>query len=200
MDTMIYQDERTYQVTQIAEMTRNGKINWECVKYAPLGFLLGSTIDEIPPCLSQMFTLEAQVNSEVLELELSESIDLLSGKGNIAITLERDGANGFSKYEYALSYEPDLYDDCPAEKLDEVFRDHVAVLFASAVPKALESDAVKSTFEWARFVVEAGVGDDLRTHPLFRLGEKLSSEHDFLAFHRCVLDCDYRQSLLNELQ
>lgn len=199
MDTTIYEDERTHQVTQLAELTRKGKINWECVDYAPFGFMLGRDIDEIDPYLSQMITLETQMNGDTFELQLSESIDLLSGKGNIVITLERDGMNGFSKYEYALSYEHETYDDCPAEKLGKVFENHIATLFASAIPKALESDTVTSTFEWARFVVEEGVGDDVMAHPLFKLGERLFNKHDLLAFHRCVLDYAYRQSLLHEL-
>lgn len=199
MNVTICMDEHTYQATQLAELTRNGKISWECVDYAPLGFMLGSVIDEIDPYLSQMVTLEAQMNGEAFELQLSESIDLLSGKGDIDITLERNGINGFSKTEYALSYECETYDDCPAEKLGEVFQDHIATIFASAMPKALESDTVKSTYEWARFVNEKGVSKDLMAHPLFKLGENLFNKRDLLAFHRCVLDCAYRQSLLYEL-
>lgn len=200
MDTTIYKGECTYQVTQLAELTRNGKIDWECVHCTPLGFMRGSVIDEIDPYLSQIITLDAQMNGETFELEILERIDLPSGKGDIAITLERDGVNGFSKCEYALSYEIEAYDDCPAEKLGEVFKGHIATMFASAIPKALESDAVKSTFEWARFTVEEGVGNDLRAHPLFKLGEELLNKHNLLAFHRCVLDCAYRKSLLDELQ
>lgn len=167
---------------------------------APLAFMSGDIIDGTGPYLSQMVTLVSEVNGETFALELVENIELFTEKGDVAVTLERDGVNGFSKYEDALSYEPERYDNCPAEKLGEVFQDHPAVMFASIMPKALESDTTKSTFGWAEFVVETNVDEDLKAHSLFTLGEGLFREHDLAAFHRCVLDHDYRQWLLDRLR
>lgn len=199
MDTTIYSDEQIYQVRQLAELTRSGKINWECIEYAPFSFMLGGDWGTDEPYLTQMFTLRAEHNGGTYELQLSENIDFQSEKGDIAITLERGEMAGFMKHEDALSFENERYSDCPVEKLEETFKDHVAVLFSSAVPAALDSETVKDTFEWAAYVNEDVTDKKLLSHPLFKLGEKLFHERDLLAFHRCVLDVEYRQKLLDEL-
>lgn len=200
MDTTIYSDERIYQVKQLAELTQNGKVNWECIEYNPLSFMLGGDWGKPEPYLAQMFTLRTERNGIVYILQISEDIDFHSGKGDIAITLEREGTADYMKYDDALSFEAEKYSDCPAEELENVFNNHVAVLCASAVPEVLKSDAVKETFPWARYVNEDIRDKRLLEHPLFRLGERLFNEHDLLSFHRCVLDAGYRQKLLEELK
>ena len=198
MDTTIYEDEQVYQVRQLAELTRKGKINWTCIEYAPLSFMTGNDLGKAAPYFVQMFTLGTERNGDRLELQLSESIDLRSGKGDIAISLERDGAGGFTKYDDALSFDNERYTNCAAGDLGEAFKDHIAVLFASAVPEALKSEAVSETYDWARFTCESGIRTEWREHALFKLCEKLFNERNLLGFHHCVLDLEYRKTLLDE--
>lgn len=200
MDIAVYEDEQAFRMRQLAELTQDGMVNWVCTEYIPLNFVLGDELEDSGPHLSQMFTFEAKRNGTSFELLLLECIDLQSGKGDIAVTVRRDGPEGFEKYDDALSFDGDRYDECAAEGLWDMFRDHTAVLFSTVVPVALTSVAVTETFEWARYVNENGVGTELLEHPLFKLGEKLFREHDLLAFHRCVLDVEYRQQLLKEME
>lgn len=196
MDTVVYKDEQAFRMRQLAELTRDGMINWVCKEYIPLSFVLGDELEDSEPHLSQMFTFEAEKSGASFELLILERIGLRSGKGDIAITVKRDGPDGSEIYDDALSFDCDRYDECSAENLRDMFKDHTAVLFSTVVTMALTSEAVVETFEWARYVNEKGVGTELREHPLFKLGEKLFREHDLLAFHRCVLDVEYRRQLL----
>ena len=195
MDATIYEDEQIYQVRQLAELTHKGKIKWACIEYAPLSFMTGNDLGKAAPYFVQMFTLETERNGDRFELQLSENIDLQSGKGDIAITLERDGISGFTKYDDALSFAGKRYADCAAGDLEEKFKDHIAVLFSSAVPEALESEAVSETFDWAEFTCENGIRAEWREYDLFKLCEGLFNERNLLGFHRCVLDINYRQTL-----
>lgn len=199
MDITIYSDAQTNQVRELAELTRDGKISWICTEYYPLSFMLGDDLENTGPYISQMFTLETERSGTSYELVLSESIDLQSGKGDIVISLEQDGPTDPGQYDDGLSFDFDRYDECPAENLWDTFRNHPAVLFSTVVPMVLSSKAVTETFEWASYVNENGIGTRLKKHPLFRLGEKLFREHNLLAFHRCVLDIEYRRQLLDEI-
>lgn len=62
-----------------------------------------------------------------------------------------------TNYDDALSFAGKLYADCAAGDLGEAFKDHIAVLFSSAVPESLESKAVSETFDWAEFICESGI-------------------------------------------
>lgn len=84
--------------------------------------------------------------------------------------------------------------------LNDTEKDMVIVMIISnaLVPKLVETDVVAKTFEWARFINETGISDDLLNDPLTLLAEKLFKERRILDYHRIVFDLSYRKKLLAE--
>lgn len=193
----IRKEEETNMLRNIADLTERGKIKWECVEYNPISFMDEDKVDGSSAYLSQMFTLTATIGGFPHELELAEYIEIPSGKGNYAITLIRNVPGEYVQIEEALSYYSDIYDACSPDELITRFQDYpITKLCNSVVPQIIESDAVKEVFEWARFFNEEGISKKLMNHPLTKLGETLFSERRLLDYHRCVLDVQFRKSLL----
>lgn len=94
---------------------------------------------------------------------------------------------------------PAMKQDCPAEQIQSQFGNHVAAQMAEAlVPTALQSDAASSALQWAIFNVEGDTPLKFKESSLYKLGEALFDSRRFLEFHRCVLDCSYREKLMAE--
>lgn len=194
-------NEDSMMINSIAEQTQSGKIQWTCEEYNPLGFMDEDRIDDEPAYLSQMFRFTAVIGGQDYTLELFEKINIPDGKGDIGITLTRDDLSDYMQIDTGLTYHFDLYDDCSAEQLAERFMNDPAVILSNTlVPQAVESDAVKDTSVWARFINEKDIPKKLLNHPLTKLGEKLFNEHRILDYHRIVLDTTYRNELLSDIK
>lgn len=180
-------------------MTEQGNIEWKCEEYNPLSFMDEDKIEETSAYLCQMFRLTANIDGLPYELELAEYITVPDGKGDVAVTLTRDVADDFMKVDAMLSGHFEAYDDCTADELADAFKDDPAMIISKAlIPKLIESDAVADAFEWARFINEKGISDELLNNPLTLLAEKLFNERRILDYHRIVFDLPYRNKLLAE--
>lgn len=193
-------EEQNYLLTSLLSLAQKNPAIWECVDYNPLSFLSSEEDDgTISACIVQMFVFQAELNQVEFELELSEHIDIATGKGDIYITLEKQSPDSYDKIDTGLSFETE-YEDCPAEQLQSRFGNHVATQMADAlIPSALKSEAAVSAMQWAIFNVEGDTPLKFEESSLYKLGESLFESHRFLDFHRCVLDCTYREKLLTEL-
>lgn len=191
-------EEQMELLKRIAQMTERGKIEWKCEEYNPLSFMDEDKIEETSAYLCQMFRLTANIDGLPYELELAEYITVPDGKGDVAVTLTRDVADDFMKVDAMLSGH-EAYDDCVADELADAFKDDPAMIISKAlIPKLIETDAVAETFEWARFINENGISDELLNNPLTLLAEKLFNERRILDYHRIVFDLPYRNKLLVE--
>ena len=192
-------EEERRLIRQIAEQTESGKIGWKLTEYNPLSFLNEDKVDDNPAVIGQTFSFEAIIGSSRYELDVTENIEVSSGKGDYAITLTRGEAEDFLKIDDALSFDFDLY-ECTPEEVAERFEDSPIVRLCNAIiPATLEQEDLAEVFTWARFFNEIGISAKLLNHPLTKLCEKLFDEHRLMDFHRCVLDVNYRKQLLNEL-
>lgn len=192
-------EEQMELLKRIARMTEQGKIEWKCEEYNPLSFMDEDEIEETSAYLCQMFRLTANIDGLPYELELAEYITVPDGKGDVAVTLTRDVADDFMKVDAMLSGHFEAYDDCAADELADAFKDDPAMIISKAlIPKLIETDAVADTFEWARFINEKGISDELLNNPLTLLAEKLFNERRILDYHRIVFDLPYRNKLLAE--
>lgn len=191
-------EEQMELLKRIAQMTERGKIEWKCEEYNPLSFMDEDKIEETSAYLCQMFRLTANIDGLPYELELAEYITVPDGKGDVAVTLTRDVADDFMKVDAMLSGH-EAYDDCVADELADAFKDDPAMIISKAlIPKLIETDAVAETFEWARFINENGISDELLNNPLTLLAEKLFNERRILDYHRIIFDLPYRNKLLVE--
>lgn len=149
-------------------------------------------------CISQMFEATTVFNGIEYELELSESIELPSGKGDIFGTISYETKDGEENtYDFSLSFDVEKYDDANAEELQGIFGNSIIVQFIDAIVGVFEnSDAVAEGFAYARYFHQTGIDPEWETNPLVKLGEKLMQERAMRDFHKIVLDTDYRKSLL----
>ena len=193
-------EEQKYLLTSLLTLTQKNPAIWDCVEYNPLSFLSSEEDDGTTnACIIQMFVFQAAINQVEFELELSEHIDIATGKGDIYITLEKQSPDSYDKIDTGLSFETE-YEDCPAEQIQSQFGNHVVAQMAEAlVPAALKSDTTVSALQWAIYNAEGDTPLTFEESSLYKLGESLFESHRFLEFHRCVLDCSYRKKLLSEL-
>lgn len=194
-----WRDEEKETLERITKLTELGKAKWECVEYNPLCFMNEDKVDESSAYLSQMFTLTAEIGGMPYELEIAEYITVPDGKGDIALTLTRDVSDDFMKVDSMLSGDIDGYENCAPDEIGAKYKnDPVMRLAVAVVPTVLETEVVQDTFEWARFINENGISDELLAHPLVRLAEKLFDERRILDYHQILFDIPYREKLLNE--
>jgi len=195
----IRHEEDRELIQQLAEQTERGKINWELTEYNPPSFLKGDKVENTSAVIGQMFSFEAVINGSLYGLDITEDIKVPSGMGDYAITLMRDESENFLKIDDGLSFDFDNY-ECAPEEVAERFKDNpIARLCNALIPATLEQEDLEEVFTWARFFNETGIPTKMRNHPITKLCEKLFDEHRLLDFHRCVLDVDYRKSLMDEL-
>lgn len=192
-------EEQMELLKRIARMTEQGKIEWKCEEYNPLSFMDEDKFEETSAYLCQMFRLTANIDGLPYELEIAEYITVPDGKGDVAVTLTRDVADDFMKIDAMLSGHIETYEDCTADELADIFKDDPAMRISNAlIPKIVETDVVAETFEWARFINENGISDELLNNPLTLLAEKLFDKRRILDYHRIVFDLPYRIKLLAE--
>lgn len=182
---------------QLATLTKAGKIDWICDEYNPLGIMDKDRVEEKPAYLTHSFSCYAFVNSIPHTVEITEYITISNGKGDITIDLERGFPDELRRFETSLSHNFDEYDDCKPDELLEHFADDPVTELADAVIQLVaQSDAVKFTFTWARFVNEKTITKRMLNQPLVKLANQLFDAQNILDFHRIVLDTAYRTELM----
>lgn len=182
----IDQETMMLLLDSLCKRTVEGKQIWENMEYNPISFLQKDIYEKEGTCISQMFEATTVFNNIEYELELSESIELPSGKGDIFGTISYETEDGKEKY-----------DDANAEELQGIFGSSIIVQFTDAIVGIFEnSDAVAEGFAYARYYHQTGIDSEWETNPLVKLGEKLMQEHAMLDFHKIVLDTASRERLL----
>lgn len=194
----IDQETMMLLLDSLCKRTVEGKQIWENMEYNPISFLQKDIYEKEGTCISQMFEATTVFNNIEYKLELSESIELPSGKGDIFGTISYETKDGEENtYDFSLSFDVEKYDDANAEELQGIFGNSIIVQFIDAIVGVFEnSDAVAEGFAYARYFHQTGIDPEWETNPLVKLGEKLMQEHAMLGFHKIVLDTDYRKSLL----
>lgn len=163
----LWREEEKKTLERIAKLTELGKVKWECVEYNPLCFMNEDKVDETSAYLCQMFTLTSEIGGMPYELEIAEYITVPDGKGDIALTLTRDVPDDFMKIDSILSSDVDEYENCEPSEIGKRYKNDPAMRLTEAiVPVVIESEAVQDTFEWARFINENGIADEILNHPV----------------------------------
>ena len=195
-----YYEQEAYEnqlqlINDLAKRTASESITWRDVDYNPIGVL--ETDDEkgnLEYVLTQMFTCTADLSGIIYDIDLSENIDILTGKGDIYITVTKTGVAGFDKFDLMLSVDS-AYDDTPFDMLLEAYREHPILVFADQlIEKLYDSDEVKETFEWASFLNQ-DIPEPITHQHIFKIGKKLFDNQDVLGFHKCVMDSEYRNHI-----
>ncbi len=118
----------------LCKRTVEGKQIWENMEYNPISFLQKDIYEKEGTCISQMFEATTVFNNIEYELELSESIELPSGKGDIFGTISYETEDGKENtYDFSLSFDVEKYDDANAEELQGIFGSSIIVQFTDAI-------------------------------------------------------------------
>ena len=102
----IDQETMMLLLDSLCKRTVEGKQIWENMEYNPISFLQKDIYEKEGACISQMFEATTVFNNIEYELELSESIELPSGKGDIfgTISYETEGGEN-NTYDFSLSFD-----------------------------------------------------------------------------------------------
>lgn len=194
----LMEEEDRYLLESLYDLTKKGKMEWTCTEYNPLTFFTDERDDgELVPELTHMFTFSSDYQGDHYELEISEGIKVFSGKGDVYLTLEREGSSDYRKIDIALSFDI-AYDDYEAEELLEQYQNHIVTRFADLlIPAAADGRTVRQTFDWAGYDDVQNTEERFLTEPLYELGEMLFNEQRVADFHRCVLDTEFRNDLMD---
>ena len=196
----IDQDTKKLFLATLCKRTLTGKQVWEDMHYNPISFLQKDLIyEEKGACISQMLGATTVLNDIEYEVEIFETIELPSCKGDISISLYYETEAGENNYDFSLSLDTEQYDNTDAIELKKVYGDSIIVQLAEALVNVFEnSKAVEKGFSYARYFNQEGIDSKWKKDALVKLGEKLMEEKVMQEFHKIILDTKYREYLLNE--
>ena len=194
----LHEENMVMLLHTLSERTKQGKQKWNRIDYNPISFLQ-SVENENEAVISQCFEADTCLNGLVYQIELTESIDCVTGKGDIFGCLTCEDQQIMPAYDFGLSYQIRKYDDVNAEQLQEVFQDDAIVELANALVSIFSNtDEVTFGFSYARYYNQTDIKKAWKSNKLVKMGKKLMEEKRMEDFHRSLLDIPYREMPLSE--
>jgi len=190
-------EEKLQHLKSVTELSKAGKLKWECVEYSPISLTEEDLVDEKPAFLSHAFECKTHIDGLPHTLFINESITIPDGKGDIALAFTREVPDDYLRIDDALEGYFDEYEVCAPEDLLDRFSDTFPVMLSNLVfAQAVEAECLEEEFSLARFFYGSEIPKCLGKHPMVKLGKKLFKEHRAADFHRCILDTKFRNELL----
>ncbi|MDO4340742.1 MAG: hypothetical protein Q4C91_22115 [Eubacteriales bacterium] len=203
IDTEVYGETMELFLDTLMKRTLDGKQVWDNLGYLPARFMLDDRWEEQEGEVSNLFCMETSFKGREYSLKLSESIELLSMKGNIYGILNREDDG--KSYEFALSLDGERYKSASAEELRGIYADSLVVNFADMVveyfggfPEVIAAGYKDNAYYCNEFFEGKKVEKKWKKMPVVKLGEKLFQEKRMMDFHKIILDTEYRKKLLEE--
>lgn len=203
---MVFHDRESSEEIEIMlkgliQQTRVGKIQWECTYYNPLGILYEDDWENEgknpKAILTQAFDAKTVVGNRPVFLNLTESITVDDGKGDLLGDIAVDVDDGTTRKDFSLSF-AEKYRQLDANGVAEKYRGSLlGELYDTLVPILAKSEATAFGFSFANFQM-CEMPPKYLKRPLVKLCKKLTKESRALDFHRMVLDMNFREKLLNE--
>lgn len=179
--------------------TESGNATWRIIEYNPIGSLgrdIAAEEKESASVVCHTIKAVGVTPEGAWNVDIMESIYLLSGKGDISITLSDD----FTESLLTLSANEE-YDDCTAANIVTQFSDSPILMFAQVVLPVLAEAAapVFNSYTWYKFHVPDDITPGDKRTLIFRLTKRLADECRISDFHRMVFDIGFREQLRAEL-
>lgn len=194
----IYQENMEMLLDSLAERTLSGKQEWVELQYYPIGFVQDDDSDEREAYISHMFELKTEFNGRKYYLELAENISLPSQKGDIFGSIVYETNEGERKLDFGLPVDFDGYGE---NLIKNQNTGAVIAELANAVVAVFKgTDAEEFGFSYARYFNQSDIKRKWRKDNLVKLGEKLMIEKRMDDFHRAVLETEYWEKLLSEIE
>lgn len=199
----IHNEGMTILLESLIRSTQEGKREWYNLDYLPISFMQvhhEDSIENKEAFVSHSFELTTSVNGIDYLVELMEEINFPLEKGDITGMISFDGENGFTSYDFGISFDVMNYPDCTASEIAGLYRDSTAVRLAETVISLFaNSKAVEYGFSYARFFNEKEIAPKWKRNKLIKLCERLTNDGRMEDFHKIILDIEYRQNLLEKL-
>lgn len=178
--------------------TKEGKQEWKRVAYSPICFMQ-SMDGEDEANISQGFEASTCLNGLDYQIELTESVDCVTGKADIFGSITCEEQQEVPSYDFGLSYQFEKYDNASAEQLQEIFKGDVAIGMADLLLSLFRnSDEVAFGFSYARYFNQIDIKQHWKSNGLVKLGKRLMEEKRMEDLHRILLDIPYRKKLISE--
>jgi len=190
-------DESGYLLHQLTDLTRRGLLTWECSEYHPICLWADCESDAGTWVISHSMVAWAYYQGRTYCADIGESLRILDDArytdNGGSIMLSIDYEEGTNRFELSGGKEPNVL--CLFPKAD-------MFAFADTVLPLIEgSNAVKAGFADLFSPYLDGVLPGLiRKHPLIQLGRYLRDKQGIVPFHKAVMDEEYRNTLLSELE
>ncbi len=187
-----------YVLDSLLSMTKKGQLKWECIGMSGVHL----DVDVVSRTergyrIAQDYYFSTLHNGAIYKLEISEIIDILTGKWNVTLNVEKSGVGESYEYYTELSRDEDDYDITNVVRLYSVFQDNYAVQFARLfAPIALASDVDKECNE--KFDDRNEAPESVKICPIYLLGERLHEDRRFEDFHKAVYHIGFRSRLMKE--
>lgn len=193
----IKKNENLTLLHTLAEQTACGKFHWDHISYTPISLMHDvDVLGEESTYLCHILDAATNIDGAELGLEITETIDISSNKGDIAVTFTTGGSLEHQQVDYILSRELLQHEDAAAEDFPTLFADHICTILADAfIPLAENKDVLDSAYQWASYCYTKEIPLEYEDHPLIALGERLWQERKPVDFHRCILDTVFRNTI-----
>jgi len=193
-ESIIDAEEKTVVIDGLLYLTVQNKIQWTCTQYSP--------IIDIPADVNtkayiwQNFVVESDFKNHHIQIELSEFINLPSGRGDLGLEFEPIW-NKDKIYKVYLSDKYDNYNRGRVRSMQDRYKsDSLVRLINSIIPSITQSPAIEEGFEIR--IVDSRYPDSIMNNKMFRLAKQLRNDRRVLDFHQCIFDINHREALYKE--
>lgn len=178
--------------------TKEGKQEWKLTQYSPISFMQ-SMDNRGEASVSQSFEAATCLNGLNYQIDLTESVDCVTGKADIFGRIMCEEQQEVPAYDFGLSYQIEKYDDADAEQLQEVFQGNGVIGMAEIMVSIFRnSEEAAYGFSYARYFNQTDIKKGWKSNELVKLGKKLMEEKRMEDFHKILLDIPYRKKLMSE--
>lgn len=194
----LQREENLYLLQRFLTMTQNGSLTWECTYFAPVSFVLSERDDGGPDAfLSQLYTVTTTWNGIGWELSFAETIKIPSGQSTVHVMGEQINQPA-RRFEIQHITEMIIPSESDATEQQHYQNSPAAQLAGTVLAQIENSDTVQDAYSWAEYNVIKNVPRQYFHQPLYKMGKKLLENRQPMVYHKCVVDGEYRQSILQK--
>lgn len=194
----LQKEENLYLLQRFLTMTQNGSMTWYCTYFAPVSFVLSERDDGSPDAfLSQLYTVKTTWNGIGWELSFAETIKIPSGQSTVHVMGEPIDRPA-RRFEIQHITETEISSGTDVTEQQRYQNPLAAQLAGEVLAQIENSDTVQDAYSWAEYNVMKNVPRQYFHQPLYKMGKKLLENKQPMVYHKCVVDGEYRQSMLQK--
>jgi len=193
-EILLFEEEIEYAIKSLTKLTKDGTVKWNCTNYNPLSLM--PTNNDTKAYVCHIIEAQAQHNGHNFTVEISDTINIPSGRGDVSIIFTPEWGEDQSYSKSISDYDP--FEKCPTDQLVKNYKDTLIMILSDAVFPQLEKSAtVLDAKKYGHFLTQY-YQPHIANSPIVALSRILHETDRLNDFHRCVLDMEYRKQLMLE--